>query len=117
MRPNHHIHVQLRRWRGGQHPTLELMKQHLTNEGLRAFRWQQQANYRYAVRSHGYDKALYCVEGSIEVILPDLRQRHKLTAGDRIDIPKGVRHSVTVGNYGATCLEGTPKRLPASASR
>ncbi len=117
MRPNKSQQVQLLRWRGGQHPTLELMKQHLTNEGMRPFRWHQHANYRFGVRSHGFDKTLYCVEGSVEVILPDLRQCHKLNPGDRVDIPKGIRHSITVGRNGATCLEGTPNTASASVSR
>lgn len=115
MRSNKQFQVQLMRWRGGQHPTLELMKQQLVTEGMRPFRWHQHANYRFALRSHGYDKSLYCVEGSVEITLPDIRQRHKLTAGDRIDIPKGTRHSITVGRHGATCLEGTPATAGAGS--
>jgi hypothetical protein len=105
------------RWRGGQHPTLELLKHNLENHGLRAFKWTQHANYRYGVRSHGFAKSLYCVSGSVEVILPDHRERVKLRIGDRIDIARGVRHSVTVGNNGATCLEGTPARRSVSTAR
>lgn len=105
------------RWRGGQHPTFELMKRNLEQNGLRAFKWSQHANYRYGVRSHGFAKSLYCVSGSLEVILPDQRERVKLRTGDRIDIARGVRHSVTVGNNGATCLEGTPARRSASMAR
>ncbi len=108
MHTNRQQQVRLTRWRGGQHPTLELMKRQLLDEGMRPFRWHQHANYRFGVRSHGFDKTLYCLEGSIEVVFPDLHQRHKLKSGDRIDIPKGTRHSITVGRYGATCLEGTP---------
>ncbi|NDJ85469.1 MAG: cupin [Chloroflexi bacterium] len=102
--------VRVVRWRGGQHPTLALMKQNLENHGLRPFKWSKQANYRYGVRSHGYTKSLYCVEGSVEIFVPESRQRITLRVGDRVDIPKGVRHSITVGQNGATCLEGTPAR-------
>lgn len=96
------------RWRGGNHPTLDLMKQTLEQHGLRPFKWSHHANYRYGVRSHGYAKTIYCVEGGVECFFPDTRQRVQLRAGDRVDIARGVRHGITVGLNGATCLEGTP---------
>ena len=108
MRNKNNRLVRVVKWRGAQHPTLNLMKQTLELHGLRTFKWSQRANYRFGVRSHGFAKSLYCVEGSIEVFLPDTRQRYNLTAGDRIDLAKGVRHSITIGLSGATCLEGTP---------
>ena len=104
------------RWRGGKHPTLDLMKQSLEQHGLRSFKWSNQANYRYGVRSHGYAKSIYCVEGSVEFFFPDTRQRVQLRTGDRIDIAQGIRHSIVVGMSGATCLEGTPTRQLALAS-
>jgi hypothetical protein len=96
------------RWRGGQHPTLSLLTRNLEQDGLRAFKWSNKANYRYGVRSHGYPKSLYCVDGSLEIFLPDTRQRVVLRPGDRIDLTAGVRHGITVGLQGASCLEGTP---------
>lgn len=109
--------IRVVRWRGGQHPTPNLMKQNLESEGLRAFQWRQQANYRFGVRSHGFNKSLYCVDGSVEVFFPDARKRVTLRTGDRLDIASGVRHSVTVGLSGATCLEGTPTRRRRHARR
>lgn len=111
--------VRVVRWRGGQHPTLNLMKQNLESRGFRAFQWSQHANYHYGIRSHGFNKSLYCVAGSIEVLIPEMRQRIRLNIGDRIDIAKGVRHSITVGQNGATCLEGSPanRRLLANTGR
>lgn len=109
--------VRIVRWRGGQHPTLDLMKKTLESHGLRTFKWSQHANYRYGVRSHGFAKSLYCLEGSIEVFIPDTHERHILRPGDRIDLARGIRHSITVGLNGATCLEGTktPQSLMALA--
>jgi hypothetical protein len=95
------------RWHGGQQPTLTLMVRNLEAEGLRAFKWSNKANYRYGVRSHGFAKTLYCVEGSVEIFFPDSRQRVTLKTGDRLDIGAGVRHSMTVGLQGVMCLEGT----------
>ena len=111
--------VRVVRWRGGQHPTFDLMKQNLESHGFRPFKWSQHANYHYGVRSHGSSKSLYCVSGTMEVLIPDLRQRVKLGIGDRIDIAKGIRYSIKIGQNGATCLEGTPanRRLQAGAGK
>lgn len=106
------LQVRITRWRGGQHPTFPLIKQILENEGMRPFLWKHEANYRYGVRSNGYAKTIYCVEGSIEIYLPDNRQTIMLRPGDRIDIGARVRHSITVGLYGTACLEGIPARQP-----
>jgi len=67
--------------------------------------WVNTPNHRYAVRSHGYEKVLYVIEGTLELSFPDENQRVVLRAGDRIDIPAGVRHGTTVGNGGAKCVE------------
>ncbi len=119
MAKKQHNTMRVVRWRGGQHPTINLMKQNLEHHGLRVFRWSHHPNYRFGLRSHGYAKSLYCVEGSIEVFIPDTRQRVTLRSGDRIDLAKGIRHSITVGLHGATCLEGTPanQRFAAASGR
>lgn len=98
-------------WQGSQHPTLGLMQNQLKSEGMRPFRTLHQGNYRCGVRSHGFSKCIYCVEGKVEVMLPDSRRRVVLRPGDRLDIGQGVRHSLTVGMQGAVVLEGTPNRI------
>jgi quercetin dioxygenase-like cupin family protein len=77
----------------------------MQKEGLRPYVWNNTPNQRYAVRSHGYTKVMYLVEGSMEVTLPDSNQRVKLRAGDRVEIPAGVRHAAVVGSAGAKCVE------------
>lgn len=99
--------VKVTRWRGGRHPTLEIISRLLRREGLRPYVWSNTPNFRYPVRSHGYDKALYCVQGSIEVIFPEAKRRVTLRPGDRIDLPRHVRYSIVVGPTGAQCIEGT----------
>ena len=100
--------VRVARWRGGHHPTLEKITQRMREERLRPYVWVNAPNYRYPVRSHGYDKVLYCVQGSLEIMLPVTRQRITLQAGDRIELPRGVRYGVIVGPLGAQCVEGSP---------
>ncbi len=80
----------------------------MRDERLRPYVWVNAPNYRYPVRSHGYDKVLYCVQGSLELTFPDMRQQVTLRAGDRIELPRGVRYSAIVGPLGAQCVEGSP---------
>lgn len=79
----------------------------MRDERLRPYVWSNTPNYRYPVRSHGYDKTLYCVQGALEIVFPDARQRVTLRPGDRIDLPRGVRYGAIVGPAGAQCVEGS----------
>ncbi len=99
--------VRVTRWKGGQHPTLEKITRLMHEEGLRTYMWTNTPNFRHPVRSHGYDKVLYCVLGSLEVSFPQTKQRVMLRSGDRVDLPRGVRYSAIIGPNGAQCLEGS----------
>ena len=57
------------------------------------------------MRTHGYHKILYVIEGTLNVILPDSNQQVRLRSGDRMDIPAGVRHGTIVGSNGVRCVE------------
>jgi quercetin dioxygenase-like cupin family protein len=82
----------------------------MQKDGLRPYMWENMPNHRYAVRSHGYHKVVYVIEGTLEITLPDSNQRVSLRAGDRIDIPAGVRYGAIVGSGGAKCVEATLAR-------
>lgn len=97
--------VRVIRWSGGQHPTLSGITRQMQKEGMRPYLWENTPNYRYAVRSHGYAKIMYVVEGTIEIALSDTNQSVRLRAGDRVEIPAGVRHSAIIGSSGAKCVE------------
>jgi mannose-6-phosphate isomerase-like protein (cupin superfamily) len=102
--------VKITRWRGSEHPTFSNITRQMKKEGLRPYMWTNMANQRYGVRSHGYDKVLYVVDGSIEVSFPDLGQQLVMRPGDRVDVPAGVRHGTIVGNKGACCVEAAVAR-------
>lgn len=110
MAVNNHDTVRVTRWSGGQHPTLATITRHMKKEGLRPYMWDNAPNQRLAVRSHGYHKVLYVVEGAVEVMFPDSNQRVVLRAGDRTDIPAGTRHGTIVGKSGAKCVEASIAR-------
>lgn len=107
---DHQNGVQVRRWQGGQHPTLGAITRQMQDEGLRPYMWMNMPNHRHAVRSHGYHKVLYVIDGTLEVTLPDSNQRVRLRSGDRLDIPAGVRHGTIVGMGGAKCVEASLNR-------
>ncbi len=84
--------VTVKRWSGGQHPSVTNITKIMQTEKLRPYMWYNSAGHRYAVRSINYDKVLFVAEGSIELTLPDTNEFYILRAGDRADIPAGVRH-------------------------
>ena len=108
--------VKVTRWQGGQHPTLLAITQMMRHEGLRPHMWVNSANHRFAVRSHGYHKVLYVIDGVLDITLPDSNQQLRLRGGDRIDIPAGVRYGALVGNSGAKCLEASLSRSSKRAN-
>ena|SRR5258706_11944155 len=97
--------VKLVRWRGAQHPTLLAITQQMEAEGLRPYSWSNGPNFRIAARSHGYTKVMYCVEGSLELVIPDINQSVILRPGDRLELPAGLRHATIIGPRGARCVE------------
>ena len=78
----------------------------MINEGLSPYFWSNGAFDIYSAHSHGYDKVIYVVQGSITFGLPELNQSLTLKSGDRLDLPAGVVHNASVGSEGVVCLEG-----------
>ena len=103
----HHDSVRVIRWTGGQHPTQGIITRQMQREGLRPYLWENTPNTRYAVRSHGYLKVMYVLEGSLEITLPDSNERVKLKVGDRVEIPAGIRHGLIIGASRAKCVEAS----------
>ncbi len=78
----------------------------LRGEATGCYTWSNGPGDRYGAHSHGYEKVLYCVDGSITFVLEDEGQSLELNAGDRMVLPAGTRHSAVVGPAGCTCIEG-----------
>jgi quercetin dioxygenase-like cupin family protein len=83
----------------------ELMTR-LRGEASGCYSWSNGPRDRYSPHSHGYEKVLYCVEGSITFVLEGEGRRLELTPGDRMVLPAGTVHSAEVGAHGCTCIEG-----------
>ncbi len=97
--------VKVTKWAEAQPPTEASIQRLLRQEGLSAYAWQNGPHDTYAAHSHSYDKVIYVVRGFITFGLPDMGDSAELSAGDRLDLPKGVRHDAQVGPEGVVCLE------------
>lgn len=78
----------------------------LQAEAAAAYSWSNGPGDRYAAHSHGYEKILYCVEGSITFHLEREGRSIELSPGDRLELRAGTSHSAVVGPRGCTCIEG-----------
>lgn len=93
-------------WADSVPPTRTTLWQLMVAEGLDPYAWSNGPFDIYSAHSHGYDKVIYVVLGSITFGLPDLGKSLTLKAGDRLDLPAGVVHDAHVGSEGVVCLEG-----------
>ena len=93
-------------WSDSIPPTESTLRQVMANEGLSYYTWSNGSFDVYSAHSHGYDKVIYVIQGSITFGLPELGQSLTLNAGDRLDLPAGVVHNAHVGAEGVICLEG-----------
>ena len=78
----------------------------LRTEATGCYSWSNGSGDTYAPHSHGYEKVLYCVDGSITFLLESTGERLELSAGDRMVLPAGTVHGAQVGPQGCTCIEG-----------
>ncbi len=105
--------MQVVRWQEAGVPQEQDLRKRMQKEGLSPYSWSNGPGDTYAVHSHGYEKVLYCVCGSIRFVLPDQAETSRnvdLAPGDCMILPAGIRHSAFVGPQGVTCLEATRQR-------
>jgi quercetin dioxygenase-like cupin family protein len=91
------------------------LMERLRAEAAHCYSWSNGPSDRYAAHSHGYEKVLYCVAGSITFLLVAEGRSLPLQPGDRMVLPAGAAHSAVVGPQGVTCIEG--RRVGAVGSR
>jgi uncharacterized protein YjlB len=92
-------------WAESTPPTESKLMQLCAEQRLHPYQWSNGPHDTYAAHSHGYDKVIYVVKGSITFGLPQLGQKLALKAGDRLDLPAGIVHDAVVGAQGVVCLE------------
>ena len=109
--------VRVTAWSEAVAPTEASLRQLMQVEGLQPHEWGNRPGDRYAAHSHGYDKVIHVVSGSIWFGLPAECRTIELKAGDRLDLPRGIVHNATVGGEGVKCLEAHEKRRPGWGER
>jgi uncharacterized protein YjlB len=86
--------------------TIDDLMAKLSAEAHDCYSWSNGPGDRYGAHSHGYEKVLYCVDGSITFVLEAAGRSLELKAGDRMELPAGTVHSAVVGLGGCSCIEG-----------
>ncbi len=97
--------ISVTRWALLETPRAERLNAMLVDEGLTAQRWSNRPGDRYPAHAHSFHKVVYVLAGSITFGLPGCGENVRLEAGDRLDLPAGVRHDAEVGTQGVVCLE------------
>ncbi|MBN1221241.1 MAG: AraC family ligand binding domain-containing protein [Anaerolineae bacterium] len=92
-------------WRKETPPTEAELRATLEDQQLKVYRWSNAPEDVYASHTHGYNKIICVVQGSIRFDLPTRHETLNLKAGDQFELPAGIRHSAIVGPEGVTCLE------------
>ena len=64
--------MQVIRWQKQEVPQEHDLRRIMQDQGLAPYSWSNSPDERYTVHSHSYQKVLYCVQGSIRFILPDV---------------------------------------------
>lgn len=101
--PQNIIHVE--KWPHSYQPTEQELRDLMMAENLEPYTWSNQPLDVYAAHEHDYHKVIYVVTGSIIYGFPIEAEPTLLRAGDRLDLPAGVRHNAAVGAEGVFCLE------------
>lgn len=97
--------IRVQKWPHDDEPTETKIREILAEEGLTPYRWSNNPHDAYAEHVHNYHKIVYVVSGSITFGFPIDGAPTSMHAGDRLDLPAGVRHNAVVGPEGVVCLE------------
>jgi quercetin dioxygenase-like cupin family protein len=97
------IHVE--KWQNPHPPTEQELLELMYADNLVPYRWANDPHDVYPAHVHDYDKIIFVVSGSITFGFPVEGEPTILHAGDRLDLPAGIRHNAAVGPDGVVCLE------------
>ncbi|HMQ52786.1 MAG TPA: cupin [Anaerolineae bacterium] len=86
-------------------PKEEELRNELVEQELNVYHWSSPPNDTLLGHTHGYHKIIYVVSGAIKFEFPSRHQSLSLRAGDKLELPAGIRHNAIVGVDGVRCLE------------
>jgi len=99
------MELKVTHWEIEEPPTEEDIIDKLEEQELRVLHWSSLPEHVFAGHTHGYHKVLYVLEGNIRFEFPARHESLNLNAGDRLDLPAGIRHNAKVGVDGVKCIE------------
>lgn len=97
--------VTITRWAASEPPDIAMLLSKLRASRRAYSTWGNAPGDTYAVHSHGYDKHLVCLSGSIRFTLPATGEAVDLSPGDELHLPAGTPHGALVGAHGVQCAE------------
>ncbi len=92
-------------WTEDTPATEEELRDYMEGQELTVHTWASPAHGKFDGHTHGYHKILFVITGSIKFEFPTRHKTVTLKAGDRLDLPAGLRHLAEVGGDGVKCLE------------
>ena len=89
----------------GENVSETTIQHRLKAEGGHVYRWSSSPGEIYDAYAYPFHRIIYVVDGSATFHLENTGQQVTLYFGDRLDLPAGTIHSITVGPEGVACLE------------
>lgn len=81
------------------------LQSRLRAEGGHVYRWSSSPGEIYEAYAYPFHRIIYVVDGSATFHIEGTGQQVTLHFGDRLDLPAGTVHGITVGPEGVACLE------------
>ncbi|MEP6462548.1 MAG: AraC family ligand binding domain-containing protein [Frankiaceae bacterium] len=95
--------ARIRHGAGSGQDAATLLAQLAADGWLNGYAWGNGPGEHYGEHSHHFDKALYCVSGTVVFRTAD--GDVALGPGDRLDLDRNTLHSAQVGPEGVRCIE------------
>lgn len=89
----------------GENLSETTIQERLRAEGGHVYRWSSPPGEIYEAYAYPFHRIICVVDGSATFHIEDTGQQVTLYYGDRLDLPAGAAHSITVGPEGVACLE------------
>ncbi len=86
--------MQVVRWEKSEPPNKVFIEKELRAEGYRTELWVDRPGTSYRDYRHDRDEIVWVLQGEAQVEIAS--ETEKLGSGDRVFIPKGMKHSLTV---------------------
>ncbi len=88
------MEVKILRWDRPVIPDESQLRTELVQEGYSVFKWADSAGTTYSPHEHDHHESIWVIEGEMEFEIDS--EKLRLSAGDRLFLPKGTLHTAVV---------------------